>query len=79
MKQHFPLSLTTISLCVSVLPSERERDADLLSQHARSLLDCDHFFEGLDLDEDLLDDEGLDDMFSADLSERDIARVLEVS
>ena len=32
-------------------------------------------FDGFDLDEDLLDDDGMDNMFSLDLSEREMARL----
>ena len=41
-------------------------------------MDADHFYDEMDLDEDLLDDEGMDDMFSVDLGERDIGVVPEV-
>ncbi len=46
---------------------------DEVTRSTRSLLDADHFYEEMDLDEDLLDDEGMDDMFSVDLGERDLA------
>ena len=48
--------------------SERERDRERFLEigEARPLYE-----DLMDLDEDLLDDDGMDDMFNADLGERD--------
>ncbi len=50
-------------------PSESEPEfADLGQSGACSILDG-QLYDELDLDEDFLDDEGMDDMFSVDLNE----------
>ena len=60
---------TCNTLLSSLGPSESEPEmADLGQSGACSILDG-QLYDELDLDEDFLDDEGMDDMFSVDLNE----------
>lgn len=56
-----------------------DRDSDTLARGARSLLEAEHFFDDMDWDEDLLHDDGLDDMFSTDICDPNPIEVTQLS
>ena len=65
-------------MCTGAASRDREtRERELARERLRERGEAHPLYELLDLDDDLLDDDGMDDMFSLDIPEREVMGLLD--